>query len=271
MSTEQDVKEFYRNTFNTVAEGYDHRALRFFAESGARLPAYLGLKGDEHLLDCATGTGATAMALAAALPKGRVTGIDFSEKMLARARGKFAAAGVVNVELREMDMQQLAFADGQFDGATCAFALFFIADMEAQLRSIAAKVRKGGKVVISSFVDASFSPLVEIFFSCLERYGITPPTLTWKRVATPEQCTALFTGAGLHDVVVDQVECGYFLESPEEWWQIVWNGGFRGLVEQLADEERQRFKAEHLAELAGLAGNEGIRMEMGIIYTVGTV
>lgn len=268
---EQNVKEFYRNTFNTVAAGYDHRALRFFAESGARMPGYLGLQGDEHVLDCATGTAATAMALAAVLPTGRVTGIDFSEKMLARARGKFAAAGLTNVELREMDMQQLAFADGHFAGATCSFALFFVTDMEEQLRHMAAKVKKGGRVVISTFSENSFSPLVGIFFSCLERYGITPSTMTWKRVATPEQCAALFAGAGFHTVTVDQVACGYFLESPEEWWQIVWNGGFRGLVQQLSEEDRQRFQAEHLAELAGLGGEQGLWMEMGILYTVGTV
>lgn len=268
--TEQEIKEFFKNTFNTVAEGYDNNALRFFAESGARLPAYLNLRGDEHVLDVATGTGATAMAIAAALPKGRVTGIDFSEKMLAQARRKIAAGGLANVDLREMDMQQIAFPDGHFDAATCAFALFFIEDMQVQLRHVAAKVRKGGKVAITSFFETSFSPPVEVFFSCLKRYGITPPTMTWKRVASPEQCLALFAGAGLQEVTVDQVECGYFLNSPEEWWQVVWNGGFRGLVQKLDEGERRRFKAEHLAELAELADDEGIRMELGIIYTVGT-
>lgn len=267
---EQEIKEFFKNTFNTVAEGYDNSALRFFAESGARLPAYLDLRGDEHVLDVATGTGATAMAVAAALPAGRVTGIDFSENMLARARRKFADGGLVNVDLREMDMQQITFPDRYFDAATCAFALFFIEDMQEQLRHVAAKVKKGGKVAITSFAETSFSPPVEVFFACLERYGITPPTMTWKRVATPEQCAALFAGAGLQNVTVDQVECGYFLNSPEEWWQIVWNGGFRGLVQQMEDDERRRFKAEHLAELAGLASGEGIRMEMGIIYSIGT-
>jgi len=268
---EQELKEFFKKTFNTVAEGYDNSALRFFPQSGARFPAYLGLRGREHVLDVATGTGATAMALAGALPDGRVTGIDFSEKMLDRARRKFADLGLANIELREMDMQRISFPDKYFDAATCAFALFFIEDMKEQLRHIAAKVRKDGKVAITSFSETSFSPPVEIFFSCLERYGITPPTLTWKRVATPEKCSALFAGAGLRNITVDQIDCGYFLGSPEEWWHIVWNAGFRGLVQQLEEDELHRFKDEHLAELARLSAGEGIRIEMGIIYTVGTV
>lgn len=206
------------------------------------------------------------------LPRCRRAGLPalISEKMLARARRKFADLGLDNVELQEMDMQQIAFPDGHFDAATCAFGLFFIEDMQTQLRHIAAKVKKGGRVAVTSFFETAFSPLVEVFFSCLARYGITPPTMAWKRVASPEQCAALFAGAGLQSVTVDQVDCGYSLNSPEEWWQIVWNGGFRGLVQQLEEDELRRFKAEHLAELAELSAGEGIRMEMGIIYTIGT-
>ncbi len=266
---EQEIKEFFKNTFNTVADGYDNSALRFFPESAARLPAYLGLQGDEHVLDVATGTGVGAMALAASLPHGRVTGIDFSEKMLTRAGRKIAARGLVNVELHEMDMQSIAFPDRHFDAASCCFALFFIEDMQEQLRHIASKVREGGKVAITSFYETSFSPQVDVFFSCLERYGIEPPSMTWKRVATTEKCTSLFEGAGLQNVSVDRLDSGYLLNSPEEWWQIVWNGGFRGLVEQLSEDDLTRFREEHLAEIGELANGDGIRMEMGIIYSVG--
>jgi ubiquinone/menaquinone biosynthesis C-methylase UbiE len=40
--------------------------------------SYLNLKGDEHVLDVATGTGYAAMAIAGNLPDGKVTGIDFT-------------------------------------------------------------------------------------------------------------------------------------------------------------------------------------------------
>ncbi|MEN8136025.1 MAG: class I SAM-dependent methyltransferase [Thermodesulfobacteriota bacterium] len=268
---EQEIKEFFKNTFNTVADGYDSPALRFFQESAVRLPAYLGLQGDEHVLDIATGTGAGVMALAASLPYGRVTGIDFSEKMLSRAGRKITEQGLVNVELHEMDMQNIAFPDRHFDAASCCFALFFIEDMQEQLRHIASKVREGGKVIITSFYKTSFSPPVDVFFSCLERYGIEPPNMTWKRVATTKKCTSLFEEAGLKNVAVDRVDSGYALNSPEEWWQIVWNGGFRGLVAQLDEEDLARFRKEHLAEISDLANGDGIRIEMGIIYSVGTI
>jgi len=267
---QEEIKQFFKNTFNTVADGYDSAALRFFPESAARLPSYLGLKGNEHVLDIATGTGAAATALAAALPDGRVTGIDFSEKMLGRAGRKIAEQGLTNVDLHEMDMQKIGFPDRYFDAASCCFALFFIEDMEEQLRHIASKVRKGGKVIITSFYETSFSPPVEMFFSCLQRYGIEPPSLTWKRVATEDKCISLFENAALKGISVNLVDGGYSLSSPEEWWQIVWNAGFRGLVEQLGD-DLPAFKKELGAEIAKLADSEGIRMEMGIFYSVGMV
>jgi ubiquinone/menaquinone biosynthesis C-methylase UbiE len=268
---EQEIKKFYRNTFNTVADGYDSPALRFFPESAARIPAYLRLQGHEHVLDVATGTGAAAMALAAFLKNGRVTGIDFSEKMLARAGRKVAEKGFDNVSLHEMDMQKIAFPERHFDAATCCFALFFLQDMQEQLRHIASKVKETGKVVITSFYENSFSPPVDVFFSCLKRYGIEPPIMSWKRVATKEKCSALFEGAGMKNVFVELIDSGYSLNSPDEWWQIVWNGGFRGLVEKLEEKDLARFKKELLVEISELANDSGIRMEMGIIYTVGTV
>lgn len=268
---EQEIKEFFKQTFNTVADGYDSAAMRFFPESAARLPGYLGLQGSEHVLDVATGTGAGAMALAVSLPYGRVTGIDFSKNMLAKARKKISALGVENTDLYEMDMQNISFPDRHFDAATCCFALFFIEDMQQQLVHIASKVRKGGRVVITSFLEKSFSPPVDVFFSCLERYGIEPPIMSWKRVASVEKCKTLFENAGLKNVLVDQVDSGYYLNSPEEWWQIVWNGGFRGLVEQLEKDAFIEFKREHLTEIEELSNREGIKMELGIIYSRGVV
>jgi ubiquinone/menaquinone biosynthesis C-methylase UbiE len=61
---EQELKEKLRETFNTIAEGYDKPALRFFTESAKRLLGYLKLMGDEHVLDVGTVTGHAAIAIA---------------------------------------------------------------------------------------------------------------------------------------------------------------------------------------------------------------
>ena len=265
-----DRKAKIRETFNAVAAGYDTPALRFFADNPRHLAACLDLKGDEHLLDVATGTGNAALALAAMLSGGRVTGVDFAAAMLDRARQKAEATGIDNVEFVEMDMQALAYPDGHFSAACCAFGIFFVEDMEGQLAHIAAKVRPGGKIAISGFSEHAFSPQVDLMYARLARYGVEPPPLTWKRIASEAGCAALFEAAGLTNIRVTRQDLGYFLKGPEEWWEVVWQAGFRGLVSQLAPEDLAQFKAEHLAEVAELQTPAGIRLEVEALYTVGT-
>lgn len=267
---ERELKEFYRQTFNTVAAGYDHEAMRYFPESAARIPSFLALKGDEHVLDVGTGTGVVALALSRALPAGRVTGIDLSSGMIEQAVAKRMAMGGDNVTFMEMDMTSLDFPDGHFDAAVSAFSIFFINDMEKQLRHIASKVGKGGAVVITTFSSNSFSPLVDGFLNRLEGYGIEPPTMSWKRICTVAQCTDLFSRTGLRDIRCEVVDHGYYLNGPEDWWYIVWNAGFRGLVNRLSDTDRELFKKEHLDEIAALSTDKGIYLEMKVLYTIGT-
>jgi hypothetical protein len=66
------------------------------------------------------------------------------------------------------------------------------------------------------------------------------------------------------------LECGYYLSDASDWWYIIWNAGFRGLVNQLAPDLLSRFKEEHFAEIQKLKSDRGIWLEMGILYTFGT-
>ncbi len=266
---EEERKSKIRETFNTVSDGYDKRALRFFADSANQLATYLSLEGDEQLLDVATGTGSNALVLARHLPSGHVTGIDFSEGMLKQARTKANLAAIQNVEFVEMDMQRLSFPDNQFDVATCAFGIFFVEDMESQLRKISSKVKSNGKVAITSFYDNAFLPLAELFFGRLALYGIERPPLSWKRVATAEKMTALFENASLRQITVRRKNIGYYLRSADEWWDVIWYAGFRSLVNQLSPPQLERFKEEHLAEIQKLATDEGIWLDVEVLYGIG--
>lgn len=87
---EAQIKAMLKETFDNVSEGYDCKALRFFPESARQLAASLNLDGGEHVLDVATGSGHAALSLAAMLPQGGVTGVDFSSGTLAQARRKAA-------------------------------------------------------------------------------------------------------------------------------------------------------------------------------------
>jgi ubiquinone/menaquinone biosynthesis C-methylase UbiE len=262
------AKQLIKDTFDAVAEGYDGRALRFFPDSATHMAARLSLRGDEEVLDVACGTGHASVALARRLPRGRVVAVDFSPAMLAQAHKKAGAAGLTNLDFVERDMQALGW-QGRFDAAVCAFGIFFVEDMDAQLRRIVATVKPGGRVMISNFREDYMEPLRSLMVTRLDRFGVQTPPQTWLRIAHPEACRALFEGAGLRDVQSESRNFGYFLAGANEWWDVIWNAGFRRMVGRLPPAQQASFKQQHLAEIEALRTSEGIRMDVPVLFTSG--
>lgn len=267
MSTQKN-KVLFKKTFDTVAQDYDNNATRFFTDSLPHLITQLNLNGDENILDVATGTGNAALALAKSLPHGQVRAIDFSTGMLTKAEEKKEALGLNNVHFIEMDMQSIQFPNDYFDAAVCSFSIFFSEDMVGQLGHMANKVQPKGKIAITSFYQNLFSPQVDLFLNRIERYGVEIPPMTWKRINTKEKCRALFEEAGLKDIETYQKDIGYYLPQPEQWWEILWNAGYRGLISQLNDRDLEEFKKAHLTEVAALADPEGLWLEIDVLYTI---
>lgn len=269
MSEQQDIKTVLKQTFDAVFNGYDAKALRFFPESAKNMAALLNLRGDEHVLDIACGTGHASLAISPKLPKGRITAVDLSPGMLDQARKKAAALNIRNIEFFERDMQELGFPLGTFYVAVCAFGIFFVMDMETQLAHIASMVKPGGRVMISSFQESYFQPLRDRLFERIAAFGVQDQPQAWKRIANEAGCRQLFETAGFTQIRVEQRNVGYYLESADEWWDIVWNAGFRRLVARLSSADQERFKQEHLSEVGALRTDKGIWLDAGVLYTVG--
>ena len=72
----------------------------------------MGLKPGDRVLEVGVGTGINAPLY----PRNcHVTGIDFSGKMLEKARERVERKGLRNVRLLEMDAANLSFPDNSFD------------------------------------------------------------------------------------------------------------------------------------------------------------
>ena len=230
---------------------------------------YLDAPDIRRVLDVATGTGNVALEVARTFPKMQVTGIDFSSGMLAQARAKAEAEGLGNVEFFEMDMHDITLPDRSFDAAVCAFGIFFAEDMAKQLRHVAAKLRPGGRIVISCFYEDSFQPLVEILSKRLEQYGVERPPLKWKLIATKPKCEALLRESGLEKIHVDRKDLGYYLRGAAQWWDVAWNAGFRSQIGQLSSQDIGRFKKEHLSEIETMQARDGIWLNVSVLYATG--
>ena len=96
----------------------------------------------DRVLDAACGTGDLAIADRKAGAT-HVTGLDFSERMLERARRK-----APELEWVQGDMLELPFEDGSFDAATVGFGVRNVADLELALRELRRVLRPGGRLAI---------------------------------------------------------------------------------------------------------------------------
>lgn len=108
-----------------------------------RAVAALGVADDARILDLCCGTGALTRDIAAALPRGHATGVDFTPQMLDIARRHPAPS----IEYLEGDVLRLPFADDTFDGATMGFSMRNVVDIGACLRETARVLKSGAPFV----------------------------------------------------------------------------------------------------------------------------
>jgi demethylmenaquinone methyltransferase / 2-methoxy-6-polyprenyl-1,4-benzoquinol methylase len=139
-----------RTMFDRIAPVYD--AMNRVMTAGLdvrwrRLAAESVVQPGDAVLDAACGTGDLAIADHKA-GAATVTGLDFSERMLERARRK------APLEWVQGDMLALPFADASFDAATVGFGVRNVADLERALRELRRVLRPGGRVAILEITQA---------------------------------------------------------------------------------------------------------------------
>jgi demethylmenaquinone methyltransferase/2-methoxy-6-polyprenyl-1,4-benzoquinol methylase len=134
-----------RTMFDRIAPVYDamnHAMTAGLDRRWRKETARAVVSAGDRVLDACCGTGDLALADLHA-GGARVTGLDFSERMLERARAKSS-----EVEWVQGDALALPFADGSFDGATVGFGVRNLDDLEAGLRELRRVLRQGGRLGI---------------------------------------------------------------------------------------------------------------------------
>jgi SAM-dependent methyltransferase len=98
----------------------------------------------EAFLDAGCGDGRYVAALAAELPPRRA-GVDLSERILATARARVADA-----DFRQASLEELPFADGEFDLVLCSQVIEHVPEAGHAVDELARVLRHGGTLIIST-------------------------------------------------------------------------------------------------------------------------
>lgn len=266
-------KQKVATVYNLASDGYDRAALRFFPTVAQRLVDLAHIHDGDNVLDVGTGTGVAAFAAAPRVgERGKVIGIDIGEQILEQAIRKLNRGQCCTISFFPGDMERLEFPSQSFNVVLSASSLFFLPDMQAGLREWKRVLKAGGYVAFSGYGESAFHPLSDLFEARIRSYGVKlAPTrpFSWQRLTEPEQCLSLFQNAGFEHIEVFSEQLGYHLQDANQWWDVVWNSGFRGPVSQLQAEPLEQFKHEHLAEVERLRTSKGIWLDIASIFAIG--
>ena len=142
-----DVKQQEKEVYDSIAEVFDAVWARYTARFASDLIDLMAPQSGENTLDLAGGTGAAGLKLAERLgPKGNVTIIDLSPRMLEQAKMNAVTRLLDNVTTRVMDAENLDFPDGSFDLIICSFGIMFFPDVPRALAEARRVLKPGGRI-----------------------------------------------------------------------------------------------------------------------------
>ena len=149
MGTNLKATETARKRYDRIAPLYD--MMEGFAEvlnyGRWRRLQWRKVEGTD-ILEVGVGTGKNFPWYPAGV---EVTAIDFSQRMLERARTK-SDKDKVKVRLRQMDVQNLEFGDDSFHTVAASFVFCSVPDPVRGLQEIRRVCRPGGKVILLEHV-----------------------------------------------------------------------------------------------------------------------
>ncbi|AFM42073.1 ubiquinone/menaquinone biosynthesis methyltransferase [Desulfosporosinus acidiphilus SJ4] len=171
----KDKATYVQETFNAIAGHYDlmNSLMSLGMDKRWRRLAVqqVGAKPGMSILDVCCGTGQFSMELGKTVgSKGKVTGLDFSQKMLDVARQTLAETPDMHwIEFMQGDAMELPFPDNSFDGVTVGWGLRNLPDLRKGIREMARVVKPGGKVVSLDMAKPSFPGFKQVYWLYFEK------------------------------------------------------------------------------------------------------
>ena len=134
-----------------------------------RLVSFAGIKPGASVLDVGCGTG--VVGLTAARLGARVTGVDLTPELIARAKENSALMGV-EADWRQGDAEALPLPDASFDFVVSQFGHMFAPRPDVAVREMLRVLKRGGVIAFSTWPPEMF---VGRMFALNGKYAPPPP------------------------------------------------------------------------------------------------
>ncbi|MEO7908558.1 MAG: methyltransferase domain-containing protein [Roseiflexaceae bacterium] len=140
------IKNLVQAQFGAVAERYVTSAIHAHGSDLARMIELAQPRGDERLLDIATGGGHTALAFAAHVRE--VVATDLTPRMLEVAEAFIRQQGAANIIFQVADAEALPFPEADFEIVTTRIAPHHFPNPQQYVREVARVLRPDGLFVL---------------------------------------------------------------------------------------------------------------------------
>ena len=207
-----DFKEAERTGWSDKAPVYDDFAGRITAGAVEALLDAAAVRRGTRFLDICCGTG--HLAAAAAARGAEATGIDFAAPMVAAAKRRHPG-----LAFTEGDAEALAFPDGAFDAAACAFGVLHLADPDRALAEARRVLRPGGRFAFAVWAPPpahEFFPLVGEAIAAHGAPVALPPAPPMFRFADHAEARRSMEAAGFAGVTVEDLPLTWAIDGPRD-------------------------------------------------------
>ncbi len=211
--------------FDNISKRYDflnnlislglHKIIKRLALKG------LDIKDNQSAIDLCTGTGDIAGILSKINPILKVTGVDFSSKMLKIARHKYP-----DITFIESDCADIPFEENYFDICTMFFGYRNVEDKDRCLKEIYRVIKPNGQFLHLDFGKCNFlcNRILDIIIliaaklCAKHRYAYKYLIKTKREFMTPEEVIQTFEKYGLKHTKVKNyifgiISAQYFIKG----------------------------------------------------------
>jgi len=230
----------------------------------------------QRILDVAAGAGEQTLVAARRVgPTGSVLATDISANILAFAQQSAREAGLVNVETRVLDGENLDLAEGSFDAVISRVGLIYFPDQHRALSGMKRVLKPGGRVAAITYSTPDRNKFFSVPVGIIRRRANLPPPLPGQpgpfSLGSPGVLEAAFAKAGFRDIEVRLVPSPLCLPSAAECVRFE-RESFGALHQMLAgvpEAERPSVWSEIEAELRAFEGAEGFVGPCEMVVAVG--